>query len=347
MRTMIVGLLLCTACAGRNGGMPEGPSSAPSSNVYLRNSFDTDPSIYLGRFVPRGSTDLDEGSAMPLTCTQHVTHRFIDGGGVKVTETMSVSTEVAARLGVPRIAQIEGSGERRGEVRVEYTLTGKMVADVADPAAFNECCRAQPDQCTDRFIGEFLQGTGVVYREKARGADVAAQGTDPQSGVSAGVGVQHQEQWSQAIEFPNPVYFAFKVTPTVSNRAGTSCGAWVDTPPTEAGFVFFVGMSRESRNERQARERALRRAQMTAFGSVADIDMSTDDMSLESMEDPEAEQWAKGMQVVESCVEVVGDGDRFVGRVLGRLPVYEPSSTPPAAVPESEPPEPVDGIEHP
>ena len=175
--------LLLPACALR-GGVPNGPSAAPSSNVYLRNSFDTDPSIYLGRFIPRNSTDLDEGSAMPLACTQHVTHRFIEGGGVKITETMSVSTEVAARIGVPVVASAQGSGSRTGEVKVEYTLTGKMVAEVADPVAFNECCKAQPDQCTDRFVGEFLQGTGTVYREEARSVDVAGKGTDPQSGVS-------------------------------------------------------------------------------------------------------------------------------------------------------------------
>lgn len=344
MRTLLRGpfllafpLLLLPACALR-GGVPNGPSAAPSSNVYLRNSFDTDPSIYLGRFVPRNATDLDEGSAMPLACTQHITHRFIEGGGVKITETMSVSTEVAARIGVPVVASAQGSGSRTGEVKVEYTLTGKMVAEVADPAAFNECCKAQPDQCTDRFVGEFLQGTGTVYREEARSVDVGAKGTDPSSGVSGAAAVSNDKQWSQAIEFPNPVYFAFKVTQTPSNRITSSCGAWVDSPPYEAGSVFFVGTSRDKKDERAAREGANRDAKMKAMMSVgASVPM------INGQPDPNAQaavqQWAMSMQMVEFCVEQEQGRKgqpRYVGRVLGKLPQFQAGAT--YTAPTSPPP---------
>jgi hypothetical protein len=322
--------VLASACATR-GGVPNGPSAAPSSNVYLRNSFDTDPSIYLGRFVPRGAADLDEGSAMPLTCTQFVTHRFIEGGGVKLTEQMSVSTEIAARIGVPVVAAAQGSGSRTGEVRVEYTLTGKMVAEVADPAAFNECCKAQPDQCTDRFVGEFLQGTGTVYREEARSVDVAGKGTDPQSGVSGSAAVSHDKQWAQAIEFPNPVYFAFKVTQTPSTRVGNSCGAWVDAPPVEAGSVFFVGQSRNARSERNARELATREAQNKAFNSVMDPMARVTGAAMDPNVNSPQRQWAVSLQVVETCVELESGRrgkPRYVGRVLGKLPQYTgPAST--------------------
>lgn len=331
-------LLLLPACALR-GGVPSGPSAAPSSNVFLRNSFDTDPSIYLGRFVPRSAVDLDEGSAMPLACTQHVTYRFIEGGGVKITETMSVSTQVAARIGVPVVASAQGSGSRTGEVKVEYTLTGKMVAEVADPAAFNECCKAQPDQCTDRFVGEFLQGTGTVYREEARSVDVGAKGTDPSSGVSGAAAVSNEKQWSQAIEFPNPVYFAFKVTQTPNNRATSSCGSWVDNPPVEAGSVFYVGASRDAKNERKARELATRDAQGKAFRSVTDP-LATAMANNPNVNGPQR-QWAAGMQVVESCVEIEPGRkgqSRYVGRVLGKLPQYSgPIATPPASPPPADP----------
>lgn len=329
--------LLSSACALR-GGVPNGPSAAPSSNVFLRNSFDTDPSIYLGRFVPRNASDLDEGSAMPLACTQYVTHRFIEGGGVKITESMSVSTEVAARIGVPVVASAQGQGSRTGEVKVEYVLTGKMVADVTDPAAFNECCKAQPDQCTDRFIGEFLQGTGTVYREEARSVDVAGQGTDPQSGTSGQAAVSHDKKWAQAIEFPNPVYFAFKVTQTPNNRATSSCGAWVDNPPAEPGYVFFVGMSRDKKNERAARDGATRTAKFDALKSVA-----ATIPSINGQPDPNAQaaanQWAMSMQIVESCVEVEqgGKGQRYVGRVLGRLPQYQGYGGAPQSPPPTDP----------
>ena len=72
-----------------------------------------------------------------------------------------------------------------------------------------------------------------------------------------------------AIEFPNPVYFAFKVTQTPNNRATSSCGAWVDNPPAEPGYVFFVGMSRDKKNERAARDGATRTAKFDALKSVA------------------------------------------------------------------------------
>lgn len=315
------------ACAGARG-VPSGPSAAPTSNVYLRNSFDTDPSIYLGRFVPRGAVDLDEGSAMPLSCTQHVSYRFIEGGGVKITETMSVSTEVAARLGVPVVAGAQGSGSRTGEVRVEYVLTGKMVADVTDPAAFNECCQAQPDQCTDRFVGEFLQGTGTVYREEARELDLAGKGTHPGSGVSGSAAVSRDKRWTQAIEFPNPVYFAFKVTQTPSTRTVSSCGRWVDSPPTEPGHVFFVGSSLPARSEPMAREMAIGMAKEKAFQSVAapeDLSVDEEGNPLHPEQNAAERQWAQGMQVVESCVETVQSRrgkTKYVGRVLGKLPVF-------------------------
>jgi len=319
--------LLAIGGCDRASKVPSGPSAAPSSNIYLRNSFDTDPSVYLGRFVPAGAVDLDEGSAMPLLCSQYVAHRFIDAGGVKVTETMNVSTQVAARLGVPMMASVSGAGSNTAEVRVAYTLTGKMVAEITDPAAFDQCCRQSPDQCTSRFIGEFMQGTGAVYRSAAESANVNATGTDPNSGVSGGVSVDHDKNWVQAIEFPNPVYFAFKVTHTPNMRVASSCGAWVDAPPTQPGYVFFSGQSRPVRNERSARQQATRRAQWKAMMSVmdpvsADVDAEIDPATEEN--NAEAQKWAFGMQVVESCVErVPGDrGDRYVGRVLGKLPEF-------------------------
>ena len=43
---------------------------APSTNVHLRNSFDTDPSPYLGRFVKDSAQGaFDESSTMSLACS--------------------------------------------------------------------------------------------------------------------------------------------------------------------------------------------------------------------------------------------------------------------------------------
>ncbi|MFO0634155.1 MAG: hypothetical protein U0168_15015 [Nannocystaceae bacterium] len=330
------------ACAGSMGN--NGPSQAPMSNVFLRNSFDTDPSIYLGRFVPRNATDIDEGSAMPLTCSQYVKYRFIEGGGVKFTEHMAVSTEVAARIGVPVIASANASASKNREVKVEYTLTGKMVADITDPAAFEQCCKEKPDQCTDRFIGEFLQGTGAVYREDSSAAQIQGQGTNPTNGVSGAGQASREKSWTQAIEFPNPVYFAFKVTQTPNNRATSSCGPWVDAPPSEPGFVFFVGTSREMKNERTARDRAGLDLKMKAYASVATPAAPNPDGSPNpaAMENQAAQRWAMGAATVESCVEIVQSpkGPRYIGRVLGKLPEYKPGAVAPATPSTTTPTQP-------
>lgn len=328
----LVACALAISACDRASNVPSGPSAAPSSNVYLRNSFDTDPSVYLGRFVPVGGADLDEGTAMPLVCSQYVSHRFIDAGGVMVTENMNASTQVAARLGLPMVASVDGAGGRTADVRVQYTLTGKMVAEIEDPAAFDQCCKQRPDQCTDRFIGEFLQGTGTVYRAASRSAEVDASGRDPNSGVQGGVSVDHDERWTQAVEFPNPVYFAFKVTHTPNKRVASSCGTWVDSPPSEPGYVFFGGQSRPVRNERSARQQATRRAQMKAMMAVAEPPSLDEEEDAETDAHNEAAQkWAFGMQVVESCVERVpgSRGVRYVGRVLGKLPEFEGATTRP------------------
>ena len=323
----LIAVLAASGCAGMS--QRESHSNAPMSNVHLRNSFDTDPSVYLGRFVPRGATDLDEGTAMPLTCSQFVKYRFIDGGGVKVTEAMNVNSQMAARIGVPAVADGKASASRTRQVRVEYVLTGKMVAELTDPAAFEQCCNSNPNQCTDRFIGEFMQGTGTVYREDSNSVAISGQGTNPSNGINGAGGASREKTWTQAIEFPNPVYFAFKVTQTPNNRTTSSCGAWVDAPPSEPGFVFFVGTSRELRSERAARERAQWDARFKAYVSVAAPMQvgatDTDQNSAANMQDQRAQQWALGLQAVQTCVEVVqgGRGPRYVGRVLGRLPRYD------------------------
>ena len=49
---------------------PQSMSISPSSNVYLRNAFDMDPSSYIGRFVADGDNNLDEASGMSMSCSQ-------------------------------------------------------------------------------------------------------------------------------------------------------------------------------------------------------------------------------------------------------------------------------------
>src|SRR5690606_29069801 len=166
---------------GRHGITNQPASLVSSSSVWLRNTYDTDPSIYVGRFVPPGVTELDESNTMVLACSKHITTRFIEGGDVDYTEDMHVNTQVALRIGMPVVASGSAGYEHSRTAQARYKLTGKLVAEIADPDAFAACCKAQPDQCTDRFIGEFIQGTGSLYHNASRDVDLQGEGTNPQT----------------------------------------------------------------------------------------------------------------------------------------------------------------------
>ena len=307
---------VCLASCAKIPGMqsPQGPSLAPSSNVFLRNSFDTDASSYVGRFVPEGATRLDESNGMTLACSQHISTRFVEGGGVKYTEYLATSTEVGARLGIPVFASAKGGGSSQGLVRVEYELTGKMIGEIEDPVAFNKCCTQRPDQCTTRYIGEFLQGTGSVYHQADRSANADLDVITPK-GQGDG-GFQHSTEWKRAVEFPNPVYFAFKTAGTTHEQpTGTLCDDWNDDMPRHPRRNYVLGVSRkDAKTETAARNRALTNAANTAVmqGLISYP-------SLEELED-ETVSWEpdKAMAAEDWCVELVrtDKGDRYKAKVL-------------------------------
>jgi hypothetical protein len=201
---------------------------------------------------------------MPLACSQHFTWRFIDGGGVQVTEELQVSSAVAARLGIPLVAQASVDHSAARTARVAYTLTGKMVAEVPDPDALAACCKAQPDQCSDRYVSEFVQGTGEVLH--ATESATAVGGSATTTSASGDAAVAHDQRLTRATAFPNPVYFAFKITPTPYTQAAVdTCPEWVDTPPTADGGIFVVGTGAAAKTETAARNKALTHATTTAI----------------------------------------------------------------------------------
>ena len=240
------------SCGPKVAG-PQSMSIAPSSNVYLRNAFDMDPSSYIGRFVADGDNNLDEASGMSMSCSQHISYRFVEGGGVKYNEILNVSTSVAAQIGVPLIASAKGGYGSTGVVRVQYELTGKMLSEVEDPDAFAQCCKQQPDQCTHRYIGEFLQGKGAVYTQAQKGSQGKGEGIDPSSGVKGGATFSHGVEWERGIEFPNSVYFAFKVNKTPYAEYA-QCSDWMNTVPESSEGAYFVGVSDLEPTEEKAKE---------------------------------------------------------------------------------------------
>lgn len=239
-----------------------GPTVVPAANLFLRNAFDTDPSVYIGRFVPDSTTGpVDESSAMQLTCSQHISHRTVGGGGVVYDELFNASSEAALRVGVPPVLGVEAGAGVSSAVRVRYELTSKMIAEISDPAAFEACCKQAPDQCTSRFVGEFLEGKGAVFF--ATGQDASMDLGVIANGVAGDLDVKHGVVWQRSVEFPNPVYFAMKTTQnayagsTAAAQAQGGCGDWVNAPPRSTQGQYFVGLSDPMESERIAREGAL------------------------------------------------------------------------------------------
>ncbi|MEL6348057.1 MAG: DUF4476 domain-containing protein [Myxococcota bacterium] len=310
-------------CAPKTSNIrPQAMTLAASSNVYLRNSFDTDPSSYLGRFVPDDSNNLDESASMQLSCSQHISYRFVDGGGVRYSEMLNVSTAASARLGIPIIADADGSGQSDNQVKVEYILTGKMIAHIDDPQAFTDCCKATPDQCSRRYVGEFLQGTGAVYHMAARNADAQANVLDPNSGTTADAEFSRTSEWQRSVEFPNPIYFAFKVSETPYNQqSASSCANFMSSlPDASDGGAYVVGTSKPVKEETTARNRAMNNATIQAGRAVGAT--------------PEAP--VQGMRPEDWCIETqqTDKGVRYKAKVLVYVP---PQPEAPAQTPLTDP----------
>ncbi len=240
------------------------------ANFFVRNAFDTDPSPYQGRFVPRdaGPLEVDDAAAMQTRCSEYITYREVDGGNVEYDEYFNASTGVSASLGLPKltsqIAELGASVDYgSGAVaRVRYTLTRKLVATIEDPDAFAECCETVPGGCTDRYLGEFLEGTGEIFHFSGREVGVGAHGGV--KGVSLGVEVKDGVEWNRAVQFPEPVFFAMKVTRVPPDLVPVfdACGGWRSEIPRSARGQYFVGMSDAVAGERAAREAARRDARV-------------------------------------------------------------------------------------
>lgn len=236
---------------------------SPPQNVFVRNAWDTDPSRYLGRFLPEGTAPLDEASSAKKQCSTYVTWTKIGAGGVAYDELFQVSDTAAASLGFPPVLSASGSGSQTRMARIKYTATNKMVGDIEDPAGFEACCKQAPDQCTSRYVGEFLEGAqGQVYFAVGNAADVQADGL--LKGVAGQVEVAHGMAWQQGRTWDSPVYFAFKAHLTGWSDGGVvtpaGCGDWVNAPPRSSQGMYFVGVSEFLPSESKAREAALLKA---------------------------------------------------------------------------------------
>lgn len=268
-------LLFVWACSGTPNPqmqMQEQMSSTlkgPREGVYLRASFDDDPSHFIGRFLSNElpASEIDENRGIQTECSAFVTYREVRAAG-NFDEYYNSSTSVGAELGIdtsPAADIIQtgpgGTGEFSTEsgtsIRVQYNLSRKLIAHVEDPAGFRACCDSIVGGCTNRFVGEFWAGTGTIYERSGRATDVGARGNAPH--VKAGFEVADGWVWRRGTEFDD-VYFAFRV---VDRVATDDCG-WVDQLPRSQDGKYFVGISPPSATEDIARTMAMRHARTQA-----------------------------------------------------------------------------------
>lgn len=241
---LLAPLLLAAKADKPAPSLPEGPSAVPLSTLVLRNTFDTDPTEYIGAFVMQEGGVADEARAARLTCSNFVTWKEVGGGDVKMKDVFIASAGAAMKLGVPPVAGVDASAQRSVSLLVEYTSTKKWQSVVEDPAGFASCCANYPDQCRPTYIGEFLGGTGRVYSEvttSARGKGGGASGT-----VGGEVVAYGGKQWAYVNEFPNEVAFAFKLKDAPLPRPTTDaiCGTdWRRNVPNDTRGHWEVAVS--------------------------------------------------------------------------------------------------------
>jgi len=229
----------------------------PVPQLYLRSSFDSDPSLYMGRFVPDGMEPVDETAAFQTRCGQYIQHREVNAAG-RFEQFFMASTDSLASVGIPVIGGASAGGESTTMVRATYELTKKMVADIpADQIdEYEACCKRAADQCSQRYLGEFIEGTGAIYQAvgvaSEGGADLVTR-----NGVGIDVEVSRGVQWQRAVSFDSPIYFAMKTT--LNRFEGTQfepCGDWVDIKPTSSQGRYYIGIGTPQLDEGTARDTA-------------------------------------------------------------------------------------------
>ncbi len=196
--------------------------------------------------------DIDDAAAQRTACSRFFEVRKVGGGGVEYDEYFQAGMKAQAGLSLPLGGLPFSAGashERTRVVRVKYRLTDKWIAHLADPVGYKACCAQAEDNCSRRIIGEYLGGTGEILSVDTRATEAGAS--------YAGVGAEVRDGlvWRKGRKFPEPVFFAFKIS-AASMEADWESGR----PPKSAKGQYFVGLSEVAQSERAARAGALANA---------------------------------------------------------------------------------------
>ena len=258
----ILAIIGCGLLAGRK---PEVLNPTPTSNFYIRTAFDKDPSIFLGRFVAEDALVIDESAARKTECSKYISYTIVDAGNVDYDEVMNASSTVALGLKIPgtQLSSNVGAGGGMG-IRASYTMTSKMIADITDPVAFDACCRKTDGNCSTRFIGEFIAGTGKLWSAHSEYAGLKKLGK-LQKANPFELEASGDFNWSKSRSFNNPVYFAFKIT----DVPRTDCKAMIDNPPESTDGIYFGGVSLQRPDEVSAKKFAMLNAQQQIVRYIA------------------------------------------------------------------------------
>ena len=252
-------LLLAAGChpaRERVDDLPESDFIMPAAKpgLFLRVGFDDDPSDMIGRFLPDGlgRGEIDESQGMQTRCSEFITYKEVKAGGTYI-EYFDASKGLKASLGVAGVGGVSGGTGDAASLRVKYTLAKKMRPVVEDAAGLDRCCAAAPGQCTERYLGEFLYGTGMVYQAVGAQDDFEAGGS--YKGVTAEIDYQDQVAWKRATTFED-VYFAFKTQRHVAADRGLCDSDWLNETPTSLDGTYFAGVSAPAASESLSRESA-------------------------------------------------------------------------------------------
>lgn len=331
----ILGCLLVIAC-----GQPEAPKppearslvSVPaSSTLHLRASFDSNPSTYLGTFLPEGlpPSELSDRSGVASQCSEYMKPRT-QAANQEQDEFLSVSKSAAASLGLPMAAGLSvGAGhDDTVTLRVHYKITEKMQVEV-DANGLARCCKADATQCKSKVVGEFLRGSGEIYAAYADQNGGRAGVATPQVGAS--IDYKSSLNWTSLSKF-NDTYFAF-TTRTVRDKGedGKDC-AWCDNLPGSVDGKYFCGVSDRAPSEVAARDLAMNHArqQVVRFmGETLETSSSSQRSTAKGLIDDAQFMRAAAAGVAASVKDekwcpavekLTTDGPRFQSRVLAYVP---------------------------
>ena len=352
----IISIAACSGPQDPNKQMQEQMNaslSGPRTGVFLRASFDDDPTHFIGRFIANGSSedDIDENRGIQTECSKFVTYKDVKASG-QFDEYYNSSTDVKGGLGInpggQAVDAVTGGGDGNFShssgttIRVKYDLTRKLVANIEDPAGFRACCDSSPDNCTDSYIGEFWYGSGQLFERSGRQTGGDADVNLPQG--QGGIEVADGWQWRRSTSFSD-VFFAFRVT---NRTAGGDDCAWANRPPKSNEGQYFVGVSPDAPSEDIARTMAMRNARTQVVQYLGEVITATSSNNASVIDG-----YVKSENVVNSVAEGVAsfvkddrycpaekvetpEGVKYIVKVLAFFPEEKQKEAATAAVDEVE-----------